>query len=158
MKIITIIGNNYVGSYLHTRTACRALIIKDNEILLSYERNTDQYQLPGGGLEKGESDIECVIREVKEETGYIITTNECELEIDEYYGDSKFIIKYFIGKIVDKGETNLTENEKEVGMEPRFVSLEEALSIFASHEKYRDKQEMKSGMYLREYTALKELL
>ncbi len=158
MKIIEIKGDNYTGKIDRIRTACRAIIIKDNKLLVSFEKNTDQYQIPGGGLERGESDIDCVKREVKEETGYIIDADECVLEIDEYYGHEKFVSKYFFGNIISKGETNLTDGEKKNGMEPRWISLKEILSIFGQHEKYRDIFEERRGMYLREFTALEELL
>ena len=53
--------NNFVGR-------AKILIINsNNECLLGYGHNT--YQLPGGHLEKNETFDECVIREVKEETG-----------------------------------------------------------------------------------------
>lgn len=46
----------------------KGLIINDNdEITLGYSNKT--YQFPGGHLEEGETLIECLIREIKEETG-----------------------------------------------------------------------------------------
>ena len=57
MKIKEIIGDNYFGNWANTRTACRAIIIREGEILLSYETKTDQWMLPGGGLEPGEKEV-----------------------------------------------------------------------------------------------------
>ena len=51
MKTIEIYGDNYFGRHSITRTACRAIIIIDDMVLMSYEKKTDQYMLPGGGLE-----------------------------------------------------------------------------------------------------------
>lgn len=48
MKIKEIIGDDYFGNWANTRTACRAIIIREGEILLSYETKTDQWMLPGG--------------------------------------------------------------------------------------------------------------
>lgn len=49
----------------------KALIINSkNEILLGYCHQT--YQFPGGHLEEGETLLECLKREVEEETGMII--------------------------------------------------------------------------------------
>ena len=46
----------------------KGLIINDNdEITLGYSNKT--YQFPGGHLEEGETLIECLLREIKEETG-----------------------------------------------------------------------------------------
>jgi len=46
-------------------------IIFDNKqrVLLAHRRDYDLWNLPGGGLESGEAPWECVLREVKEETG-----------------------------------------------------------------------------------------
>ncbi len=55
----------------HTRI--EGIIVQDHKILLirGYEIDTGQsfWVIPGGGLEAGESDEECVIREMQEETG-----------------------------------------------------------------------------------------
>jgi ADP-ribose pyrophosphatase YjhB (NUDIX family) len=47
-------------------------IIKDskNRILLCLRNDYDLWNLPGGGLEKGETPWEGVVREVREETGF----------------------------------------------------------------------------------------
>lgn len=158
MKTIDIIGDNYFGKWDKTRTACRGIIIRGNEILLSYETLTEQWMLPGGGLEGKEKESECCIREVAEETGILIRTSECLLEIDEYYEDWKWVNKYFIGEVVGTTETKLTEREEEVGMEARWLPIEEIKAIFSRHDSYADTDEMRRGMYLREYTALCELL
>ena len=85
MQTIEIVGDNYFGKWTKTRTACRALILQGSKLLLSYETKTDQWMLPGGGLEEDETEEQCVIREVAEETGSVIRSSGCVLEIDEYY-------------------------------------------------------------------------
>lgn len=47
------------------------LFIKDGRILLSDERinEVEFTKFPGGGLEFGEGTVDCIIREMKEETG-----------------------------------------------------------------------------------------
>ena len=37
------------------REACRGIVVREGMLLLSYEANTYQWFLPGGGLEDGES-------------------------------------------------------------------------------------------------------
>lgn len=50
--------------------AAFALIFdENNKILLCHRRDYDLWNLPGGTMELGESPWECVVREVKEETG-----------------------------------------------------------------------------------------
>ena len=156
-RIVDIVGDNYFGKWDKTRTACRGIILRDNRLLLSYETRTGQWMLPGGGLEPGEDERECCIREVAEETGYRIRPTECVLEIDEYYGDFKWVNRYFFGEITGQTAVRLTEREKEAGMEPRWLPLEEIIGVFAGHASWADTDEMRRGMYLREYTALSRL-
>ena len=156
-RIVDIVGDNYFGKWDKTRTACRGIIIRDNQLLLSYEMVTGQWMLPGGGLEAGEDERECCIREVAEETGFLIQPTDCVLEIDEYYKDFKWVNRYFFGEVTGETAVHLTEREKEVGMEPRWLPLDESIHIFSEHATYADTDEMRRGMYLREYTALSRL-
>ena len=156
-RIVPIVGDNYFGQWDKTRTACRGIVLRDHRILMSYETVTGQWMLPGGGLEAGEDECECCIREVAEETGFLIRPTECVMEIDEYYEDFKWVNRYFFGEVTGETAACLTEREREVGMEPRWVPLDEIIQIFSEHQAYADRDEMRRGMYLREYTALSRL-
>ena len=156
-RIVDIVGDNYFGKWDKTRTACRGIILRDNRLLLSYETRTGQWMLPGGGLEDNEDERECCVREVAEETGFLIRPTECVFEIDEYYEDFKWVNRYFFGEVTGETAVQLTEREKEVGMEPRWLPLDEIIRIFSAHASYADTDEMRRGMYLREYTALRKL-
>lgn len=158
MKIIDIVGDNYLGKWNKTRTACRGIVIENSKILLSYENITDQWMIPGGGLEENESETDCCIREVSEETGILVNASECLLEIDEYYENWKLINKYFICKVKGTTNTKLTEREQKVGMEARWLSVDNAKNIFSKHASYTETDEMRRGLYLREYMALCELV
>ena len=158
MRTIDIIGDNYFGKWDKTRTACRGIVIIDSRILLSYETVTGQWMIPGGGLEENETESECCVREFSEETGIVIRPSPCLLEIDEYYENWKYVNRYFIGEVIGRSELKLTEREQEVGMEPRWIPVQTAFSIFSEHASYAATDEMRRGMYLREYTALSELL
>ena len=55
----------------HRHIGAYGIITNDNKILLirkSRGAYTGKLDLPGGGLEHGETPLECVVREVKEET------------------------------------------------------------------------------------------
>ncbi len=158
MKIIDIVGDNYLGKWNKTRTACRGIVIENSKILLSYETVTAQWMIPGGGLEEGETEADCCIREVAEETGMLVDASECLLEIDEYYENCKWISKYFICKAKGTAEPRLTERERNVGMKARWISVDEAKNIFSKNDSYAGTDEMRRGMYLREYTALSKLV
>lgn len=158
MKVINIIGDNYTGHTDRQRTACRAIIIKDDKMLLSYEQKSNIYMIPGGGLESKEKDEDCVVREVREETGLIIEPSKCVLEINEFYANAKFISRYFLGKIKGETERHLTKREEEVGMIPVWLEINDVVEIFSKYNDYKDNNEMQAGLYKREITAIKELL
>ena len=65
-------GNQYTVPVdeLNIRVGVYAVIIENNKILLT--RQWDGYSLIGGGVEKGETIEESIVREVKEETGLTI--------------------------------------------------------------------------------------
>lgn len=52
-----------------TRKATRAIVLNGDNILLLYTKRYHDYSLPGGGIDDGESNIDGLIRELKEETG-----------------------------------------------------------------------------------------
>ena len=157
MKRIEIVGENYFGAWTHTRTACRGIVLRAGRILLSHETRTGQYMIPGGGLEARETEAECCRREVAEETGVRVRVRECALEIDEYYEDWKYVSLYFLCDAEGACERRLTDREREAGMEPRWLPLEAAVAEFATHADYAATDEMRRGLYLREYTALRAL-
>lgn len=113
-----------------------------NGILLSYETLTNQWMIPGGGLEPNESENDCCIREVAEETGKIIQPSECLLEIEEYYEEWKWVNQYYIGEVVGDTEKKRTEQEKSVGMEARWLPVDEIMDIFSQHNLYANSDEM----------------
>lgn len=158
MKTVDIVGENYFGKWERERTACRGIIIQKGRILLSYEKLTGQWMIPGGGLENGEDEFDCCAREVAEETGVLVKPSECALEINEYYGNWKFVNRYYFCEITGETELRLTEREMEVGLEPRWADIEWIKDIFSKYASYADTDEMRCGMYLREYKALNELI
>ena len=117
-----------------------------------------QWMIPGGGLENDESEEECCIREIAEETGVEVETSQCLLEIDEYYENWKWVNKYFICKVTGTTEIKQTEQEMQVGMEPRWLPISEIKEIFSKYNSYQGIDEMCRGIYLREYKALSELI
>lgn len=158
MKTIDIFGENYFGTYTQTRDGCRGIIVRDGNILLSREENTDYWLIPGGGMEPGETPEECCVREVREETGYIVKPVKQFLTLHEYYEEWRYTSHFFVCEVTGNGVQELTRQEQERGLIPRWVSLPEALSIFEKHADYASANEEKRGAYLREYTALCEFL
>ncbi len=158
MRTIEIVGKNYFGHWTHERTACRGVIIEDGRVLLSYAARDDLWMIPGGGLEAGEDEGTCCVRELAEETGRVVLPSACALELDEYYEDCRYISRYFFGAVVGRCQSKLTEAEQRMGLEPRWLPVEEALQIFSRHDDYAATDEERRGIYQREYTALSALL
>jgi len=67
------------GSSASFRIAVSALIFEEGRVLLAYRRDIDWWNLPGGGMEVGETVDEALCREVAEETGL-------EIEVEQLVG------------------------------------------------------------------------
>ena len=158
MKKIEILGANRFETFSKTRSGSRAIIINNGEILLSHETKSGWWLIPGGGFEENESPEECCVREVEEETGYIVLPVRKFLILYEYYEEYCYISHYFICKVTSHGQINLTEAEREHGLEPQWIPLHEAMDMYSHHQDYADISEEKRGSYLREYTALQEYI
>ena len=85
MKTVEVLGANRFEKYTKTREGSRAIIVQDGRILLTHELNSGWWLLPGGGMEEGETLETCVIREVEEETGYLVRPIRQLLCMHEYY-------------------------------------------------------------------------
>lgn len=157
MKIVEILGENRDAQYTKKCEGCRGILIRGGQILLSYESKIDQWLIPGGGLEAGESLKECCERELREETGVRVNAHTHYLTLEEYYHEWYFKSHYFLCGYLGECERALTDGEKERGLEPRWVDFDEALKIFGSFGDYESKNEIRYGAYYREYTALMEI-
>ncbi len=159
MKSLEIVGNNPSREYDRIRRACRGIILDNGRILLSHGAAWDLWMIPGGGLEPGEDELDCCTREVAEETGYRIRPTECALETVEYIESKrlKHINHYYFAEVIGQGEKRLTEIEQKVAMEPEWLPIEEAISVFSGYDAYAGTNEMRYSLYLREYRVLCEL-
>lgn len=158
MKEIDILGANRFETYSKTRIGCRGIVIQNGKLLVSREEISDYWMLPGGGAEKNETLAECCIREILEETGYLVKPIEEFLVLREYYEEYRYISHYFICEVVGLGEQALTEAEKMRGLVPKWVDIPFFLDVVSKHEEYAATNEEKRGAYLREYIAITEYL
>ena len=73
------------------RKKSRAILInEDDKIAVIYEKESNYYALPGGGIEHGEDEVSALIREIAEETGCLCDAIEplgvvCE---NRYHADT----------------------------------------------------------------------
>lgn len=144
------------------REALRAIIVKNNSILLIHSNKGD-YKFPGGGVEENESHCEALIREVTEETGYINCEVQnkvgyiCEMRMDVYEEKTVFQMRshYYICKLIDDQKTaqQLDDYEMLQQFTPKWVSIDEAIR---QNESLMNESE-KNGWVPRETFVLKEL-
>ncbi|MFO7969971.1 MAG: NUDIX hydrolase [Bacillota bacterium] len=116
--------------------SARGIITKDNQVLLLYSASLNFYMLPGGRTEKNETPEECVIREIKEETGFETKIKDKTIVIKEYYPDSYWESHFFKLNIesFDKDNYQLTEEEINFDLQKKWFSYDKALQILDNHE------------------------
>ena len=158
MKEINIWGANRFETYSKTRIGCRGIVIQNGKLLVSREEVTDYWMLPGGGLKKNETLEECCVREISEETGYLVKPIKEYLVMNEYYEECRYVSHFFICEVIGQGEQKLTEVEKMQGLIPKWINIQFFLDIVSKHQDYAAANEEKRGAYLREYTAITQYL
>jgi mutator protein MutT len=102
------------------------VLIGDNKILIVKQDVTEtrHWALPGGRLEFGETIEQCLIREIKEETGLDISVKELLYVTDRFYRNTHIVHMLFLvqktgGKLRSGKELKLeTEKIKEFTMAP----------------------------------------
>lgn len=123
---------------MDTRVACYAVVRDDGRVLLAHwnEGGRTGWTLPGGGLEPGEQPEDCVVREVREETGYDVALDGL-LGVDVYYlpeperrlkgnGDLRFLRIVYRAHVVGgelRHETDGTTDEA------RWVPLDDVVGL-----------------------------
>lgn len=90
------------------RASGRAVVIKEDKILLMKYKNGQYYNFPGGGVNEGETLAECAKREVLEESGITVVVNNMlftlEVETKRYGLSGDPHISVFFSCTVDENK------------------------------------------------------
>ncbi len=116
------------------RYGCRGILKKDNKYLMVNLTEWDITTFPGGGIEENETQEECVVREVFEETGVRCKVKYKTVTVTEYFIDSIWTNYYFLCDFISQENGNsLTKEEKELGLIVKWMTLEEILDTFENN-------------------------
>lgn len=99
---------------MNIRYAVRVFAFKDNKVAcIKYKNvNKDYFDIPGGKIENGETEIQTCIREFKEETGMDIDDLKCIGNVEIIYPseNKKFVMKTYIANKVNGVPQELEDN------------------------------------------------
>jgi len=140
MKILTEIHRskeiNIHGRTVH-RTAVRAVILRERDLLMVLSSAVGDYKFPGGGVEDGESHEQALARELREECGAFLLNVDDELgAVIEYdipmeaeFDVFKMTSHYYFCQAGDGfGVQNLDDYEKDLGFKPVWINVDDAIS------------------------------
>lgn len=115
------------------RFGVRALIQRNGLFAMQQGKN-GEYKIPGGGMDEGETIVQSLAREVKEETGLVIIPESMkelgeilEVRRDIFDENIKYIAHslHYSCEVEDEVlETAMTESEKERGFHLAWVNID----------------------------------
>lgn len=119
----------------HPGAAAIIPILEDGRIILVEQyRNAlghKTLEIPAGGIEKGETPLQCVAREVEEETGYRADTITPLIKVITAIGFCDETIPIFVAQNLKKTQQHLDEDEE---ITLRKVKLDEAVRMILDGE------------------------
>ena len=144
-------------SKLPIQKKVRGLIYKNKDTLVCIEEDVggtkNLLKLPGGSVEKDESNLKAIKREILEETGYEIDNIKCIGFIENIRKEYVLHMTYYMAKTKGKKKKlKLTDAEVDFGTKPIEINIEKALK--------RIKDEYKKGGHdssLRDIIVFNEL-
>jgi 8-oxo-dGTP diphosphatase len=114
---------------LEQRDSAFAIILHSRCVLLVKARDKNNWQLPGGRLEPGETPAQAVIREVKEETGLLARVGRLT---GRYRREDGSVVRVYAVRARGK----LAGAREEI-VEQRWVRIREAKEMVGQHTRRR---------------------
>lgn len=115
------------------RKGARGIIInEEGKIAIFNKANKNEYKLPGGGIDEGETPENAFIREALEETGCNVEIVKSLGTIEEHKSLDNFkqTSYLYVAKVIsNSNELNLTDKEKDEGARLLWVDEKEALRL-----------------------------
>ncbi len=113
--------------------SARGIVLNDkDEVCLQYVSKRGYYKLPGGGVERGETEKEALMREVLEEVGCKVKI-ERELGITLEFRNKTNLLHVSYGYTArvdgEVGEPAYEQGEIDDGFKPVWVSIDKALEL-----------------------------
>lgn len=137
-----------------------AIICWQDKTLLFHRDNRqdiphpDHWQLPGGGIEKGEKPFEAIVRELQEEVTYV--PKKLNLLTSIQMPDRT---AYVYASFINADEVNKFKLGEDEGSEIQFLTVDEALKLKLTPtikfylEKY--KEEIKKALRVKTFSGIK---
>lgn len=126
----------------HIRVAGRGIVIHKDKILLNEFDDGQYYNIPGGGVEPGETIKQAVVREVREETGLRVTVGDLifVLEYEPNHCDFRFgetPALHFVFRCYLEGEDLITpptipdyvEDKPDLRVEAKWINISDLQNI-----------------------------
>lgn len=164
IKEIIHTGVQNTSGAIFKRRASRAIVLKQEDILLLYTKRYNDFSFPGGGVEEGEDLILGLHRELEEETGArnIRIIKEFGY-IDEMRPHSRpeydlmHMLSYFFVCEIDAAleQAKMEQYEIENGMEVRWVNIHDAI---AHNKKVIALKETSMGLSIERETLVMEMV
>ncbi|MQA78575.1 MAG: NUDIX domain-containing protein [Streptosporangiales bacterium] len=94
----------------------KGVVVRDGLVLLC-RNERDEWELPGGKLDPGETPEQCVVREVAEETGWRVETGAIlDAWVHPVRPDRTVFVVTYACRVVDDGTLVVSEEHEELAL------------------------------------------
>jgi dUTP pyrophosphatase len=153
------------SSYIK-RDTVRAIILKDDKVLLCYSKYFDDYTFPGGGIKMNETHFDALKRELKEELGatkisildFFTKVSELKYSFNDHKDIYLQTSYYYLCQINETKNQELKPRELAHGLTPVYIEISHAIkqNINVLKDSKHNQKGLKTAL-LRENKVLKKI-